>query len=193
MPNVNRVSGFKPIKHLSGATWNGQFQVMIADTNALNVGDLVKSTGTADGTTGYNVVTRITAASDTPVGVVVGRKPNPANLNLPGGLKPAGDTGANALVYVVTDPTVVYEAQANAASAIADIGLNVSPSLGSVNTTTGISAMQLDMATKATTQALTLKMVEVSQNIDMDLADSANWKINVVLNQNALANNTAGV
>ena len=193
MPNISRVWGFRPVKHLSGATWNGQFQVMIADTNALNVGDIVKDTGTADSTTGYKVVTRITAASDTPVGVVVGRRPNFANLNLVGGLKPAGDTGTNAIVYVCTDPTVVYEAQANAASAVADIGLNASPALGSVNTTTGMSGMSVDMSTKATTQALTLKLLEVSQAVDMDLTDSANWKLYVLLNQNSLANNTAGV
>ena len=192
MPNISRVWGFRPVKHLSGATWNGQFQVMIADTNALNVGDIVKDTGTADSTTGYKVVTRITAAGDTPVGVVVGRRPNFANLNLVSGLKPAGDTGTNAIVYVVTDPTVVYEAQANAASAVADIGLNASPALGSVNTTTGMSGMSVDMSTKATTQALTLKLLEVSQAVDMDLTDSANWKLYVLLNQNSLANNTAG-
>ena len=54
------------------------------------------------------------------------------------------------------------------------------------------SGMSVDMSTKATTQALTLKLLEVSQAVDMDLTDSANWKLYVLLNQNSLANNTAG-
>jgi hypothetical protein len=53
--------------------------------------------------------------------------------------------------------------------------------------------MQADMATKAVTATLPLKIVGVVQRPDQDMADSANWKLLVTLNSNNFGGNTAGV
>jgi hypothetical protein len=44
MANVSRVNGFKPVKHFSGAPYNGQaniYEVSVSETIPIFVGDLV--------------------------------------------------------------------------------------------------------------------------------------------------------
>ena len=44
MANVSRVNGFKPVKHFSGAPYNGQcnaYEVSVSETVPVFVGDLV--------------------------------------------------------------------------------------------------------------------------------------------------------
>jgi len=54
MPNVSRINGFKPVKHVNGSPYNGQaniYFVPATDGTALFVGDPVKlaADGNADG------------------------------------------------------------------------------------------------------------------------------------------------
>jgi hypothetical protein len=53
--------------------------------------------------------------------------------------------------------------------------------------------MQADIATKATTATLPLKIVGVVQRPDADMADSANWKLLVTLNTANFSGSTVGV
>lgn len=190
MPNVSRVFGLRPVKHLSGSPWMGNletFSILASDATAVFMGDVVKSGGSADAN-GVQAVTRATANTDLPSGVVVGMVPDYSNLNTP------QYRLASTLrqLFLCVDPTVVYEVQANAATVLADVGLNVGLAFTAGSTTTGQSAMQADMATKATTATLPLKIVGVVQRPDQDMADSANWKLLVTLNSNNFAGNTAG-
>lgn len=192
MPNVSRVSGLRPVKHLSGSPYMGNletFAVLAGDATALFVGDVVKSAGTADAD-GVQAVTRATANTDLPVGVIVGFAPDYSNLNIPSQFRSASTARK---VYVSVDPTVVYEVQANAATVLTDIGLNTGLAFTAGSTSTGLSGMQADLATKATTATLPLKIVGVVQRPDQDMADSANWKLHVTLNTANFAGNTAGV
>lgn len=78
MANVNRAGGARPVKHISGAPYNGQCNVYECNTgNAVFLGDFVKSGGTANADGVPTVV--IAAAGDTLRGVVVGVVPDTAD------------------------------------------------------------------------------------------------------------------
>lgn len=204
MPNANRPAGFRPVRHLNGSPWNGQaevFAIAAADATAVGVGDLVKlvagnDTGAPPASSvtpvvlpGYGQVTRIAAAADVPVGVVVGFVPNYSNLNIPSQYH-AASTGLR-YAFVIVDPTVVYEVQANAAIVIAStVGKNASPSLGAVNASTGVSGMMVDIATAAVTATLTLKIMQIAPKVEYDPADLTNVKLWVTLNDVTFGNGT---
>ena len=192
MPNVSRANGLRPVRRMAagGSPMQvEQFAVLASDGTALFVGDAVKSAGTADAN-GLQAVTRVTGNTDLPMGVVVGRIPDYTNLNNPGGYRAASTA---ATLFVLADPDQVYEIQANAATVIADVGLNVGLTFTAGSSTTGLSGMQADLSTKATTATLPLKIVGVVQRPDQDMADSSNWKLLVTLNTNNFSGNTAGV
>lgn len=191
MPNVSRVQGLRLAKAVTGPE-NGNletFSVLAGDATALYTGDVVQSAGTADAN-GVQAITRLTTNAQVPVGVIAGFQPLYDNLNQPAGFR-AASTARNA--FLVIDPAAVFEVQANAATAVADIGLNVGVSFTAGSATTGQSGMQADMATKAVTATLPLKIVGVVQRPDQDMADSANWKLLVTLNVNAFGGNQVGV
>jgi hypothetical protein len=192
MPNVSRAVGLRPVKHINGSAWNGQteiFALLAADATVVGVGDVVNWGGTADAN-GVASITRATSDAGLPVGVVVGFIPDYNNLNLPSQYR-AASTARYAFVCV--DPTVVYEVQAGAATAITAVGMNMGLNYTAVNTSTGLSAMTALGGAGATTATLPLKVLGVVQRPDQDMADSSNWKLLVTLNSNNLAGNTAGV
>ena len=191
MANVSRVYGLRLAKSITGSE-NGNletFAVLASDGTALFTGDVVKSAGTADAN-GVQAITRATANTDLPVGVIAGFLPDYSNLNSPAQYRAASTARS---VFLVIDPAAVFEVQANAATAVADIGLNVGLAYTAGSTTTGQSGMQADMATKATTATLPLKIVGVVQRPDQDMSDSSNWKLLVTLNTNNFGGGTAGV
>lgn len=192
MANVSRPFGLRPVKHINGSAWNGAletFALLAADSTVVGVGDVVNWGGTADAN-GVASITRATSDAGLPVGVVVGFVPDYSNLNIPGQYRSAS-TARYALVCV--DPTVVYEVQAGASTAITAIGMNMGLNYTAVNTTTGQSAMTALGGAGATTATLPLKVLGVVQRPDSDMADATNWKLLVLLNTANLAGNTAGV
>lgn len=192
MANVSRPFGLRPFKHIDGSAWNGAvetFSLLAADGTIVGVGDIVNWGGTADAD-GVASITRATADAGLPVGVVVGFVPLYSDLSRPSQYRTANEA-RKALVCV--DPTVVYEVQAGAATAITAIGMNMGMNYTAVNTTTGVSAMTALGGAGATSNALPLKVIGVVQRPDSDMADSSNWKLQVLLNTANLAGNTTGV
>lgn len=191
MANVSRPFGLRPMKHLDGSAYNGAaetFALLAADSTVVGVGDVVKYGGTADAN-GVASITRGTADADLPVGVVVGFVPDYANLSNPGQYRLAS-TARYALVCV--DPTVVYEVQAGASTAITAVGMNMGLNYTAVNTATGLSAMTALGGAGATTITLPLKVLGVVQRPDSDMSDATNWKLQVLLNTANLSGNTLG-
>lgn len=183
MANASRIYGLRPVKTLSGAPLMGNletFNLPASDGTATFVGDLVKSGGSADAT-GVQTIARSSADADLHLGVVVGFIPDYTNLNIPGQYR-AASTNRYALVHVA--PFTVFEIQADAATAVTDIGLNVGLNYTAGSTTTGQSQLTAKMSTKATTSTLPLKIVGVVQRPDQDMSDSSNWKLLVTLNTN---------
>jgi hypothetical protein len=146
MANINKVNGFRPVRYLNGAAWNGQFRKYIvpaSDGTAMFVGDLVKleTSGSVDG---YTAVVQA-AASNAVIGAVVGFEIDPADLNTPQYRK----ASTKRVVYVADDPNLIFEAQEDGVTtpiAAASIGLNVNVVVGSGSTVTGASGMQIDNA-----------------------------------------------
>lgn len=191
MANVSRATGLRPVKHVNGAPWNGQtemFALLAADSTVVGVGDIVKWGGTADAN-GVASITRQSADADLPVGVVVGFVPDYTNLNNPSQYRLASTAR---YAYVCIDPSVLYEVQAGASTAITAIGMNMGMNYTAVSTTTGLSAMTALGGAGATTATLPLKVVGVVQRPDSDMTDATNWKLLVQLNTANFSGNTAG-
>lgn len=140
MANLSRINGFKPVKHLTGAPYNGQstlYEVSSSDSNPVFVGDLVKLSTNAS-TSGVPCVQSVVAASSQitagPIlGAVVGvlnAKMDPLDGLMTGG-SIALDTpqyrvaSTKQFVLVADDPGLIYEAEADAAVTLANIGFNV--------------------------------------------------------------------
>lgn len=192
MANTDRVTGFKPVRHISGAPWNGQTVKMYKSagttvTNDMFPGDLVimSGTGDADGVPGCTVATA--GDGNKVCGVVVSIVP------LYDHLERIWLDGADAgYVNVCTDPTVVLEAQSDASLTYTDIGQNanmVQTQAGS--RTTGASGQELD-ATVATTSTHQLKIIGFAQRADNTLG-SADVKVLCLINNHQFGNTVSGV
>lgn len=181
MASVSRLSGFKPVKSLT-ASWNGQsntYFVPTTDASVIMVGDLVKLAGDGRSPTGVPTVTRA-VAGDAIVGVVVGVPlsgmgdvqgvPDVSNLNV------FNFRRANTNVYlmVVDDPQVTLEGQLSTTAGFttADIGLNVNYRATAGNATVGTSGFDVDIATKATTAILPLKIIGFPYRLDNAIGDA---------------------
>jgi len=172
MASVSKINGFKPVRHLSGAPYNGQFETFFAASgngDTIMVGDAVKLAGDARAASGAPTVARC-GATDIAVGVVVGISfegqgdatniPPVTSLDAP--VYRAAST--NRYLLVCTDPSVIYEVQyagtsVAAATITANVGLNGQFTTTAGSTVTGSSGMQLDSAGLATTATLPLKIV----------------------------------
>lgn len=172
MSSVSRLNGFRPVKTVTGAPYNGQAELAFvpsSDSSVIMVGDAVKLLGDARSPTGAPTVTRVSGATDIAFGIVVGilftgvgdvqNVPQVNNLNTP--VYRAAST--DRYLLVATDPNIVYEAQylttsVAAATITANVGLNGSWDVTAGSTTTGSSGMSI-AALSATTATLPLKVV----------------------------------
>lgn len=209
MPNVSKIRGFQPVKHVNGSPYNGQaniYATAASDGTALFVGDPVKlaADGNADG---IQHVTKATAGAAV-LGVVVGvinTKLDPVTGKMSAGSialdTPVYRPASTAQYVLVCDsPDVVYEVEAVTGSnasysfAVADIGLNADLSTVAGSTTTGTSAAALNMATAATTATLQWKILGVVQRPDNEVT-GASTKVLVKINnaQMSAGTGTAGL
>jgi hypothetical protein len=194
MASTTRLNGFRPVKSITGAPYNGGgnlYFVPSTDSTVIMVGDLVKLAGDARAATGAPTVTRC-AAGDPAVGVVVGivfsgvgdvtNIPPVSNLNTP--VFRAAST--DRYLLVADDPNLIFEVQyaatsVAAATITANVGSNGTYRVTAGNTTTGTSGMDLDSAGLATTSTLALKIVGFPNrpdNIPGDVFFSYYVKIN---------------
>ena len=131
----SRIYGFRPVKSITGAPYSGQanmYFIPAADSTVVMVGDAVKLLGDARAATGVPTVTRISSATDIPVGIVVGivftgvgdtvNTPPVNDLNTPVYRRASTDR----YLMVADDPQLIYEVQyAGTSVAAATITANV--------------------------------------------------------------------
>lgn len=195
MANVSRVNGLRPVKHLNGSAYNGQanlYYIPASDGTAVGTGDLVKLAGSASAD-GYATVAQA-AAGDASIGAVVGFVVDPSNLNQVAQYR-AASTARYAIV--ADSPDIVFEVQEDAvggALAVTAVGLNANTIVAAPSSTTGLSGMQLDTSTAATTATLQLKILGFSTRQDNEIG-VANAKVLVSINnhQYGSSTGTAGV
>lgn len=180
MSTVSRINGFRPVKTLTGSPYNGEANVYFvpaSDATVIMVGDAVKLLGDARAATGVATVTRISAATDIPLGIVVGilfsgvgdltNTPPVNDLNTPIFRRASTDR----YLLVADDPSLIYEVQLagagpSAATVTTAVGQNGQFTVTAGNTSSGASGMQLDSAGQATTATLPLKIVGLPNRPD---------------------------
>lgn len=191
MANVDKPNGFRPVMHLNGSPYNGQFRKYFSAGDNLFMGDLVeqRAAGVASNDGVYPSVDRLDAAGDRIVGVVVGWEANPDALS---NLYHAASSSF--AVYIADARDLIMEAQSDDATMVtADVGLNISPTVTAGDTTTGQSKMELDGSTAAVTNTLTMRIVGAVDRPDNTANLSANSRWLVSINSSAWANLTVGV
>lgn len=206
MANVSRINGFRPVKHVTGAPYNGQCNVYATGTGdsvPLFVGDPVILAGNASA---GGIATVQRSAGGSPVlGVVVGIIP--AKMDPVAGTMTSGSIAldtpqyrvASTATYVlVADaPDIVYEVEQTTGGSSytylsADVGLNADAFYASGSTTTGASACALDMSGKQTTATLQFKILGAAQRVDNETISGTSTavKLLVQINQATLGNGT---
>jgi hypothetical protein len=176
-PSGCRVVGSKSGYHEGQLT---RMAILAADTTATFVGDIVKISGTADADGVASIAQA--AAGDTPIGIVVGFDPDGTNLELK-------HRQASTLRYawVNTDPNVLFEIQEDSdagALAITNVGQNADVVVGAGSTVSGLSAMELDSSTAATTSTLVLHIESLVPREDNAIGNQAKWLCSFNVHQN---------
>lgn len=190
MANVDSTFGLRPVRTLAGAPWTGQVvQCVIpsGDSTATFVGDAVKLSGTADTGDENGAPTVIQAAAgDVIFGVIVRFQPDPTDL-----FSKYRTASTRRVCYVAPAlADTVFEVQADAAFAATDVGALFDVVVGSGDTTTGKSGMELDVGTAGTSDGQ-LRAISISRTEDNDFGAAVN--VEVVVNESVFHANVAGV
>ena len=181
MPNVLERFGLRPSRQLNGSPFiNAQNRYRIASGNSTAIfqGDLV--TPLASGT-----ITRYVAnTSNVVVGVFNGcfytdpttQKPTFSNFY------PTSTNASDITAFVIDGPDTVYEINANAVFAVADIFKNYSVNNVTGSTQTGISLVQLDVAQSGVDGTYVVQAIDISQ--DPNNSDVATSNANIMVRIN---------
>ena len=197
MANSDRVIGATPVRHKNGTPYAGQHNLYLlaaGDATATFVGDFVTMAGSA-GTAGLRVdsvdvegmpTIQQAAAGDTQiVGVVVGFYPRPTALETKH--RPASTA---MIAMVADDPDLIFELQEDSvggALAATDVGNNADIVVAAGNADTGLSGMEIDSSTKATTTA-NLRILRLVPRPDNIIGANAKWE--VLLNEHTFKTTT---
>ena len=172
MANTLEKFGLRPSRQLNGSPFiNAQNRYRIAanNTTAIFQGDLVIPT------TSGNITRYVAGTSNAVVGVFNGcfytdpttQKPTWKNYY------PASTNASDITAFVIDGPQTVYEINANASFAVADLFQNYSVTNVSGSTQTGISQVQLDVATSGTASTFVVQAIDISQDVtNSDLTTS---------------------
>lgn len=210
MANTSRINGFRPVKHLNGAPYNGQaniYEVPAGETVPVFVGDLVKLSDSA-ATSGFPAVEAAAAASSQVVSVpivgavvgIINAKMDPVDGQMSGG-SISLDTpvyraaSTKQLVLVADSPDIIFEAEADASVALASVGLNAD--LGASAHTqpllTGASPMYVYSTTAPSASASRpFQIMGIVKRPDNEAAAAYN-KVLVKITTHAYGNAIAGV
>ena len=194
MANKDAPFGLRPIRMIGGGDFTGgqdRFDVASGYTTSLYQGDLVEPL--TNGTIGRKAA----GETDPVLGVFNGcRYTNPTT-----GTPTWANTyqqpiaASDIYAFVVCDPSVVYEVQADDTFPTTDLFGNFdivdnSP-VGDVNS--GISHLELDVTTGNTTATLPLKAIGISEDPDNSDTASANTNVVVTINNSVFSGGTDGL
>lgn len=193
MANANAPSGLNPVRYLSGAPYNGAFNIYSVAAGygtAIYVGDPVVDIGTsqtnADGSITKDV--QLAATTDVITGVVVAVLPVTRSSTV------YREASTYRLLAVADDPNLLFEVQEGTGGTpltANDAGLNISFAAGTGSTFTGKSGLTIDNATEATTNTLALKLITPVNRPDNAIGDSCKWLVRI--NRHRYVDQLAGV
>ena len=183
MANPTGAFGLRPVRHISGAPWNGQTIRAYCSASygtALFIGDPVTWSPTlAEKDTTAHYPTINTHAGTTGLivrGVIVGFEADPNNLTYT--YRP-GTTERWAKIVIAT-PDIVFQIRDDGSGTPAKVfaGQNAEMAAGGGGSTvTGLSSFVLDASTPTTTQAFPLHIVGLADIEDNELDDYAIWDV----------------
>jgi hypothetical protein len=204
MPNVDAPFGLRPIRHKSGAPYNGSFNTYhlpASEGTAMFIGDPVIKTSTANAAaitapgagkfpigTVPEIVKATAGTTNRITGVIVGFAPDPDGL---GRIHRPASTSR--IAYVCDDPDVVFEIQADGSIVADQMGLNavlIYTNAGS--TVTGFSGAELSTGTTpATTVGFQLSMHRLVNREDNEPGAFA--RVEVTINTHTEVNASTGI
>jgi len=194
MANLDSPFGLRPVRMVNGSPFsNQQNRYRIAANYATSIyqGDLV-SVVTA------GTIERVAAGGS---GLILGVF-NGCTYTDPSTGKqkwsnyyPASTNASDIVAFVIDAPDTVFEVQADAAFPVADLfgNFDIVDNSPVGDTTSGISNLELDVTTGATTATLPLKAIDISQDPLNDDVATANTNVLVVINNHLFSAGTAGL
>ena len=193
MANTDAAFGMRPIGMIGGAPFSGgQSRYRIAANYGTSIfqGDMVAQV------TGGTVEVHADGGTVPIVGVFNGcRYTDPTTKKETfSNFYPASTNASDIEAFIIDDPDVVYEIQADAAFPIADLFGNfdiVYTSAGS--TVTGISGAELDVTTGATNTNLPIKAIDISQDPENSDVGSDATNVKVVIQNHIFGVKGAGL
>jgi hypothetical protein len=206
MANIDSPFGLRPVRHKSGAPYNGAANPYWIDADygtALFIGDPVIRVAGGSNDAAVTVpsvgsfpigtlpsIEKATAGDGNRItGVIVGFSPLPTDLSVK-----HNPASTERVALVCDDPDIVFEIQADGAIPAASVGLNaVLIYTHSGSTTTGFSGVELDTtsdvpAADASNQLFILRAVNREDN-DTTLTHA---KVEVMINQHTESQGTVG-
>jgi hypothetical protein len=193
MANRDAAFGMKPVKMIGGAPYTGgtsRYRIAANYDTAIFQGDMVAQV------TGGTVEVHADGGTVPIVGVFNGCQytdPTTGEQKY-SNYYPASTNASDIIAFIIDDPNVVFEVQADAAFPIADLFGNfdiVYTSSGS--TVTGISGAELKVADGATGTSLSIKAIDISEDPENDDVASANTNVYVVIQNHIFGVKGAGL
>jgi len=193
MANKDAAFGMKPVRMIGGAPYTGgQSRYRIAANYGTSIfqGDMVAQV------TGGTVEVHADGGTVPIVGVFNGCKyTDPTSgEQVFSNYYPASTNASDIIAFIIDDPDVVYEVQADDTFPVADLFGNfdiVYTSAGS--TQTGISGAELDVTTGATNTNLPIKAIDISQDPNNSDTGAANTNVLVVIQNSVFGVKGAGL
>ena len=193
MANKDASFGLRPVRMMGGSPYSGgqsRYRIAANYGTAIHQGDMVMQVtgGTVEihadgGTVPIVGVFNGCQFTDPTTGEQVFKNHYPASTN-----------ASDIIAFIVDDPNVVFEVQANAAFPIADLFGNFDIIYtNSSSTLSGVSGAELDVSTGATTAGLPLKCIDISQDPDNSDVASANTNVLVVIQNHICGQKGAGL
>lgn len=200
MANEDRRFGLKPVRHKSGAPYNGAanpYYIKGDYGTALFIGDPVVKTGTSNtakvtvpGAGAFNIgtlpeINKATAGDGNAVtGAIVAFSPLPDNLN-----RKHNPASTERVAWVADDPDLIFEIQADGAVPAASMGLNaVFIYTHSGDTVSGLSGVELDTTSDQPAADASNQMIIIRAANREDNDTTSTWaKVEVLLNNHTEA------
>jgi hypothetical protein len=194
MANKDAAFGLRPSRMMGGAPYSGgqsRYRIASGYSGKVFQGDLVKQV-TGGG------VERAAAGSAVPVvGVFNGCQYTDPTTGeqVFKNYYPGSVAAADIIAFVVDDPNVVFEVQADDTFPVADLfgNFDIVDQATTGDTSSGRSNVELDVTTGATTTTLPLKAIDISQDPDNDDVASANTNVLVVIQNHIAGVKSAGL
>ena len=193
MANKDAAFGMKPVKMIGGAPYTGgtsRYRIAANYDTAIFQGDMVAQV------TGGTVEVHADGGTVPIVGVFNGCEytdPTTGEQKY-SNYYPASTNASDIIAFIIDDPNVVFEIQADSAFPVADLFGNfdiVYSSSGS--TVTGISGAELKVADGATGTSLSIKAIDISEDPENDDVSSANTNVYVVIQNHIFGVKGAGL